>query len=885
MSFKTVIASVAALLIAAAATAEVRINVTTGLPDSEGRIAVDVVIDSDGESVGGFQNDIVFDHTVARLDRAADCRINRAIGTTPLGTEPGAVTCEDDRTIGPCKTLNSNLAPCAGDPVPDGCPAEAPDYSRFRAIVASTQVPNDNAIPDGIAYTCTFTVVNAAALPLRLFNNYVVVSDPIGRRLESAANDGGICVDDGGSLGCASLRFVDQPCVIDFECASGNCDRCCDHQFNGICAAPRTPTPTTEATATRTPFPTRTPRPPTPTRTATSTPLPQPAGAFCTASEQCASPLSCNAAARVCCTSEVCPGTTSCRQPGFAGYCIGEGARPPGPAGDAEISVSLRSNGQVVGGMQNDIIVDEHVMRIDSADCEIEPSIGLFPLGRDAVNCLEDPTIGPCKNLAKALHQCGLQPQAEGCPSDAGNGVSVFRGIVAAVAAPNNNRIPDGRLYSCRATVVDADGLPEGCAVNNVVVSDPIGRRLENVGIDCRIQLIESDPAPDGTSCSDADDCESGNCVDGVCCGSAACPQDESCAISGQVGTCSARRGVGEGCNFGDDCAEGNCDLLLGSPTSGFRGACGSARAQAPSEGECTGGEECGSGHCVDGFCCARDSCAAGHYCNSGGCALPAEPGARCTADEQCALGLCVDGGCCVTGVCPEGQSCGIVGLEGVCREPLRAGSPCTLDAQCPTGFCTDGACCVVDACPFGFVCSRFQYPGECVERGAEPHEPGSDGESTTPTPTPRPAGASCAPGECASGYCINGICCVDERCEGSDRCDVFGHEGRCVPPLPVDAECVTNSDCALPLLCIADSFGVRRCTVIRPSPTLIPAATRTVGAPPPGPQVDSSTGSDDDGCQLSSPSSGKRFPSVLLLAALALIAVRRRANAPVERP
>src|SRR5262245_46730914 len=85
-------------LIAATAHAEVSLNVATVVPITPDRIAVDVVLDSDGEGIGGLQNDIVFDHTVVRLESAADCRINPAYGTTPVGTGDGVVTCVDDPT-------------------------------------------------------------------------------------------------------------------------------------------------------------------------------------------------------------------------------------------------------------------------------------------------------------------------------------------------------------------------------------------------------------------------------------------------------------------------------------------------------------------------------------------------------------------------------------------------------------------------------------------------------------------------------------------------------------------------------------------------------------------------------------------------------------------
>lgn len=44
--------------------------------------------------------------------------------------------------------------------------------------------------------------------------------------------------------------------------------------------------------------------------------------------------------------------------------------------------------------------------------------------------------------------------------------------------------------------------------------------------------------APDGTACTDGDECQSGTCADDVCCESACDGTCESCAEAGAEGTC-----------------------------------------------------------------------------------------------------------------------------------------------------------------------------------------------------------------------------------------------------------------------------------------------------------------------------------------------------------
>lgn len=326
-SNRTLGATLLLALVARVALAEVRVEVTSGIPDALGIVTVGVVLRTEGEAVGGFQNDIVFDHTIARLD---SCRIAPAIGTMASGAS-GDVSCADDPGIGPCKTLSQAVVRCAGDPLPAGCPPQAPSYSRLRAIVAGTEVFNQVPIPaDTVVYTCNFTVADAAGLPVRLFNTNVVVSDPRGRRLDASGSDGGICVGGQGGQRCASLGATGAECTIDLECESGHCDRCCE--FAGTCAPPRTPTPTDSPTATRTPAATRTP---TGTRSATPTPLPGGPGQACQADEHCVQGVCLDG---VCCRSRLCPGGQRCDVPGYAGDCH-DPLAPPGSGEDSTTGV------------------------------------------------------------------------------------------------------------------------------------------------------------------------------------------------------------------------------------------------------------------------------------------------------------------------------------------------------------------------------------------------------------------------------------------------------------------------------------------------------------------------------------------------------------------
>src|SRR5690348_12432233 len=80
--------------------------------------SVDVVLSTGGASVGGMQNDILFDTSKVTLASASACKINPAIGTSAAG-------CDADPVEGACKTLSRNLASCGTSPTPPGCDGQA----------------------------------------------------------------------------------------------------------------------------------------------------------------------------------------------------------------------------------------------------------------------------------------------------------------------------------------------------------------------------------------------------------------------------------------------------------------------------------------------------------------------------------------------------------------------------------------------------------------------------------------------------------------------------------------------------------------------------------------------------------------------------------------
>jgi len=178
-------------LCATPASAVVQINVGAATVGADRKATISITLSAGGASIGGMQNDIIFDNTQVTL-KAADCRINAAIGTTPDG-------CNHDPVVGPCKTLSKTLKQCGTNPQPSGCPTNAgKKVSVFRGIIAATGVPNTNAIPDGVLYTCVFSITPGGTLPATLTNSNIVASTPTGTRINGATGSNGAVTGTGG---------------------------------------------------------------------------------------------------------------------------------------------------------------------------------------------------------------------------------------------------------------------------------------------------------------------------------------------------------------------------------------------------------------------------------------------------------------------------------------------------------------------------------------------------------------------------------------------------------------------------------------------------------------------------------------------------------------
>jgi len=330
----------------------------------------------------------------------------------------------------------------------------------------------------------------------------------------------------------------------------------------------------------------------------------------------------------------------------------------------------------------------------------------------------------------------------------------------------------------------------------------------------------------DGVKCSQALECSSTFCLDGVCC-HANCTGCYACAIeltgqpSGQCLPVSVGKIAHSACTAsGTTCGlDGMCDGSGGCRYGASGKSCGSTcTGSTLAQKTCNGLGACTTGNgsaCPGALVCAADgaickpSCASNADCNSqsycastGTCATKLGPGAACTPTTVCASGNCVDGFCCesaCTGTCQACSSAKTGATNGLCR-PVKAGTDpdieCTEDTSNTCGL--DGTCDGISACRYrvgGTACGS----SSCTGQGTFKDQGQCNGSGTCIAATstgPCPGNMLCATNTicattctdrsttgCPSGYkCVNG----GNRCDlatvscGGVSCPVANGGGNC---------------------------------------------------------------------------------------------------------
>ena len=348
-----------------------------------------------------------------------------------------------------------------------------------------------------------------------------------------------------------------------------------------------------------------------------------------------------------------------------------------------------------------------------------------------------------------------------------------------------------------------------------------------------------------GQTCSYPGDCESNQCVDGVCCESACDGACRSCALPGSPGQCvNVAAGATDPRQTCKDAGKASCAT---------NGVCdGTGACQKYPVGTVCGTETCLSGaHSPAGTCnqsgqcvtppsltcnpficngpscytvCSNDKeCVAGSFCVNSSCGLK-PPGAECTLAKECQSGHCAQGTCCnsdCTGAC---QACNLSASLGLCTT-VADNSPdpqekCKSTAQTTcgtTGLCKAGACtyfakgskCKDEACSTGtseVMASTCDGSGACVtppvincgaficKNNVCLNTCTADTDCVSPNTCvnnscgKKANGATCsAANQCQSNFCTEGVCCDTACSDGATgglckSCKVTGKVGTCSP-------------------------------------------------------------------------------------------------------
>lgn len=487
------------------------VNVGNGTVNPNNQVVIEVILSDGGNIVGGLQNDIVFRNTAVNMPSAARCVLNPALGPFPQG--PGGPSCEDDTSIGPCKTLNRDLRNCGDTPLPQGCPAQDPTLSRFRAIIAATGTPNSNRIPSGLLYTCTFDVVNIAQLPTVLDNMNIVVSDPLGERITdvggsdglatlgariaafAAAGSTSITVDSAASFPASGFLFIDNQ-LIGFD-KNGNVlnldaplNKNADPADTVFLAPPpaspptHTPSPTSTSAPTSTPTAvpadTATATPPTPGETPptavfTSTPTATPAPPTST---PVTPPTSTPVMPPTNTPVSPVPTSTPTRTPTFTFTPVTPSPTATLPAGPSINVGSVTGSAGAVVSVP--VILSRGAGNIVAASTDIvyNPSQVRPVISGDMPDCAIEPAIGSGTAANKMLLAAVL--------SDSGDNEILRVGIIG---FDNANPIPDGTLFTCNFRIAPAATLGTKPLINLPGASDAAGSAVAVGGMVGVIQV------------------------------------------------------------------------------------------------------------------------------------------------------------------------------------------------------------------------------------------------------------------------------------------------------------------------------------------------------------------------------------------------------------
>ncbi len=333
-------------------------------------------------------------------------------------------------------------------------------------------------------------------------------------------------------------------------------------------------------------------------------------------------------------------------------------------------------------------------------------------------------------------------------------------------------------------------------------------------GVCCGGEACDARPA--GAPCERPDQCDSGFCADGVCCNVACNGACVSCNEPEREGECVSvpagmpdkhgvcRKDAPESCGQSGLCnGQGSCAKYSpGSPCS--VGSCAGTNMLMPAS-ECDGDGNCMMGTPIDcapfvcdGTACSpncsdNSQCVAPATCQGGSCGKKGN-GQTCAAATDCISGFCVDGVCCNTACTGDCQYCASAAARGTCT-PTRA------NAVDPRGKCSDqgaSSCGTDGRCDGAGACQKYKNGTVCRAGRCNEANNTETGAGTCNNGSCRvPAERSCAPYDgCSGSRCVS-QCGSDAQCTSPNVCN-----GGSCGKRPIGAQCTRDQDCGGPGIC-----------------------------------------------------------------------------------
>ena len=437
-----------------------------------------------------------------------------------------------------------------------------------------------------------------------------------------------------------------------------------------------------------------------------------------------------------------------------------------------------------------------------AGNCANVPASSLEPHGL----CATSPpcgNTGACDGAGKCqLGGTGVSCGTATCSGSTFTPVSHCNGT-GACAAPVSSTCPGGFVCdTSNATCKTACTLDSDCVA-------PLTCQGSGSTKSCALK-------PNGQTCASANQCISGFCTDGVCCGSGPCGTCKACNVNGAgscapiaagtpapTGQCGANGTCGNTgtCNGSGactqaattvSCAAATCTGTTFTPTAfcSGGGSCSAATTSSCAPYVC-GGASCKTTCSVDGDCVPAGG--NNSYCTgSGGACLPVKAmGVACFSNHECGSGNCVDGVCCGSASCPTCQACNVSGSAGSCANVANTVTEpharCGANGTCGnTGTCNGSGACTQAASSVSCAaatCSGTTFTPTAFCSGS--------GSCSTPTT------ASCAPYVCGGTSC-NNSCSGDTQCvpSGGNNTYCTGSNGSCLPVKSLGVACLSNHEC-----------------------------------------------------------------------------------------